>query len=186
MKRHLVYNCNDIEDGCYTGKSLAKNKRKVHSVEKYNASDQHSRNDKNECTFSPYHLSLNTFRFEPNDNNQLNDIYANDLLNCEYLGFEEFFEDDSNLSNGNNADGEVTIGATRTDSLSIKDVPIQDCNASQTPHLKDQMALNDQKIRMDEQKIRILELENTSKMLDLEQQRLLFYKQLFNRRHRLL
>ena len=186
MKRHSVYNCNDIEGVCYTGKSPAKNAKIAQSVKQYNGPDQYNRNDKNKCTFSPYQVSLNTFPFEPNENNRLNDIYENDFLNCEYLGFEEFFEEESNLSNGNNVDGEVTTEATRTDSFSNKDGPIQDRNASQTLHLKDQMALNDQKIRMDEQKIRILELENTSKMLDLEQQRLLFYKQFFNRRHRLL
>ena len=186
MKGHRVYDYNDIEDCCHTGKSPAKNKKIFYSVEKCNGPNPHSHNDKNKCTFSPYHVSLNTFPFEPNENNRLHDIYEKDFLNCEYLGFEEFFEEESNSSNGNNADGEVTMGATRTDSFSIKDGPIQDRNASKTPHLKDQMALNDQKIRMDEQKIRILELENTSKMLDLEQRRLLFYKQLFNRRHRLL
>ena len=186
MKRHRVYNCNDIEDFCSTGKSSAKNKKILHSIEKYNGLDQHSRNDKNTCSFSQYRESLNTFPFEPNENNRLDDIYENDFLNCEHLGFEEFFEEESILSNGNNADGEVTMEATGNDAFPIKDGPIQDRNASQTPNLKDQMALNDQKMRMDEQKIRILELENTSKMLDLEQQRLLFYKQLFSRRHRLL
>ena len=186
MKRHRVYNFDDMDDCCYTGKSPVKNRKIVHSLEKYNGPDQYSRYDKSKCTFSPYQVSLNTFQFEPNDNNQLNDIYANDFLNCEYLGFEEFFEEEPDLCNGDDADGDVTIEATRADSFSNKDGPIQDCNASQTPHLKDQMVLNDQKIRMDEQKIRILELENTSKMLDLEQQRLLFYKQFFNRRHRLL
>ena len=175
-----------MEDSCYTGKSPTKNKKILHSVEKYNGSDQYSRYDKNKCTFRPYQVSLNTFQFEPNDNNHLNDSYENDFLNCEHLGFEEFFEGEPNLCNGDDADRDVTIEATRTDSLSIKDGPIRDFDASQTPHLKDQMALNHQKIRMDEQKIRILELENTSKMLDLEQQRLLFYKQLFNRQHRLL
>ena len=158
----------------------------VHSVEKYNGPDQYSRCDKNKCTFRPHPVSLPTFPFEPNENNRLDDIHENDFLNCVHLGFEEFFEEESNLLNGNDTDGEVTIEATRTDSFSIKDGPIQGHIASQTPHLKDQMALNDQKIRMNDQKIRILELENTSKMLDLEQQRLLFYKQLFNKRHRLL
>ena len=186
MKRHRVYDCNDIEDFCYTSKYPPKNTKIVHSVKQYNGPDQYNRNDKNKCTFNPYQVSLNTFPFEPNENNRLDDIIENDFLNCEPLGFEEFFEEDYNLSNGNNADGEVTMEATRTDSFSIKDGPIQYRNASETPHLKDQMMLNDQKIRMDEQKIRILELENTSKMLDFEQQRLLFYKQFFNRRHRLL
>ena len=175
MKRHRVCNCDNIVDCCPSGESPKKGQKTATSMGRYNTPDKSERYGQNKCTFRSHQDASKTLSSGHLESNRLETIYEDDILSCENLDFEEFLELESRVSVANDADGAATIDASVTDSSGGRDADIGNLSTSQ---LKDQMALNDQKIRLNIQKIRMLELQNAKQMLDLEQQRLSFHNKL--------
>ena len=175
MKRHRVCNCDNIVDCCHDGEIPKKGKKTATSMGSYNIPDKCNRHIQNKCTFRSHRDASKTLPSGRLENNRLETIYEDDILSCENLDFEEFLELESRVSVANDANGDATTDASVTDFSGGSDADIRNLSTSR---LNDQMALNDQKIRLNVQKIRILELQNAKQMLDLEQQRLSFHNKL--------
>ena len=142
---------------------------------RYNIPEKCNRYGQNKCTLRSHQDVSKTLSSGRLENNRLETIYEDDILSCENLEFEEFLELESRITVANNAEGAATIDAAVTDSSGGREADIGNLSTSR---LKDQLALNDQKIRLNVQKIRMLELQNAKQMLDLEQQRLSFHNKL--------
>ena len=175
MKRHRVCNCANIVDCCHSGGSPKKGQKTATSMGRYNIPVTSDRYGLNKCTFRSHQDGSKTLSSGRLENNRLETIYEDNILSCENLEFEEFLELESRVTAENDADGAATIDAEVTDSSGGREADIGNLSTSR---LKDQMALNDQKIRLNVQKIRMLELQNAKQMLDLEQQRLSFHNKL--------
>ena len=142
---------------------------------RYNIPEKCNRYGQNKCTLRSHQDVSKTLSSGRLENNRLETIYEDDILSCENLEFEEFLELESRVTVPNDAEGAATIDAAVTDSSGGREADIGNLSTSR---LKDQLALNDQKIRLNVQKIRMLELQNAKQMLDLEQQRLSFHNKL--------
>ena len=142
---------------------------------RYNIPEKCNRYGQNKCTLRSHQDVSKTLSSGRLENNRLETIYEDDILSCENLEFEEFLELESRVTVANDAEGAATIDAAVTDSSGGREADIGNLSTSR---LKDQLALNDQKIRLNVQKIRMLELQNAKQMLDLEQQRLSFHNKL--------
>ena len=175
MKRHRDCNCDNIVDCCHTGESPKKGQKTATSMGRYNIPEMCNRYGQNKYTLRSHQDGSKTLSSGRLENNRLETIYEDDILSCENLEFEEFLELESRVTVTNDAEGAATIDAAVTDSSGGREADIGNLSTSR---LKDQLALNDQKIRLNVQKIRMLELQNAKQMLDLEQQRLSFHNKL--------
>ena len=174
-ERPHVYDSDSTADCCRGGEFLHKLQTMLNSVRNYHEPKHSIRDNQNKFAFFPQQEASKTFSVGGSRNDRLDTIYEEDILDCEHLGFEEFLEQDPVEKD---EDGDEMMDEPTTDTSASRERPIRYPNAAETYRSNDQISQNDQKIRMDAMKIRILELENVNKLLDLEQQRLSFHKQL--------